>query len=81
MGYKHACGGSILTTVHILTAAHCCFFNHEPIDPYQYDIFAGDLDLEPPSANTVSRLVATITIHENYNTRRLDYDVAVMKVF
>lgn len=78
---KHYCGGSIITSQHILTAAHCCFNAAGFLLEVRYlTVVVGDLNLHNPVASTVSERVAAVTYHGDYNPPELHDDIAVMKV-
>lgn len=81
MHKRHYCGGSIITSEHILTAAHCCFGGDGiPINPEFYTVVVGDTNIYTNSTNTEERDVVSIKYHEDYNPVGFINDVAVMKV-
>lgn len=68
---SHRCGGSIITTNRILTAAHCTI----NISPSSLSIRAGSTD-----SQTGGELVAVTeyTNHQSYNPTTLENDISVM---
>ncbi|XP_075145816.1 chymotrypsin-2-like [Haematobia irritans] len=72
-GYKHYCGGSIISRHHILTAAHCCY----GFDPNRMIILAGMIDLRDPLAQRYQ--VDSYIIHPNY-VELSSSDIAIVKL-
>lgn len=73
----HSCGGAILNTDTILTAAHCLDFigeNH-PISVLSVRVGSSYLQRD----GSVYR-VAEAIIHEQYNSNNYDFDIALLKL-
>ncbi len=69
------CGGSIVSTDTVLTAAHCCDgFRASEIEVI-YDIH----DLSKPSGSETIG-VSQVKMHPSYNSRTIDYDVCTLKL-
>ena len=72
------CGGSILTILHILTAAHCTY--DSSIDsvkaPSSIQVLVGEHDISDSVADI--HTVSMITNHPKFNHDNADYDFSIM---
>ncbi|XP_052333642.1 tryptase-like [Oncorhynchus keta] len=74
--YRHVCGGSLINKVWVMSAAHC----FSSSDPNGWNISLGQQTLEGINPNEVSRTVAEIIIHPDYNDLTMDNDIALLRL-
>jgi len=75
-GFSFFCGGTILDSTTILTAAHCYY--GQDLTATNWFIAAGATHVQDAGAQT--SFVASITLHENYNPTTINNDVAILKL-
>jgi len=78
---RHICGGAILDSNSIVTAAHCCFdSNNKVISANYLTVVVGDLNLFRNMSTTVVRNVQYVFTHEDYSSKTIANDIAIMRI-
>lgn len=61
------CGGTVIDRLHVLTSAQCVLNgNYELVNPFWFEITAGDTHMLRQTVNREVRRVDRIFVHQNY---------------
>ncbi|XP_040092700.1 ovochymase-1-like [Oryx dammah] len=74
---NHQCGGAIINSIWILTAAHCVQSKNNPLF---WTIVAGDHDRTLKESTEQVRRAKHIVIHEDFDTVSYDSDIALIQL-
>ncbi|XP_077967718.1 trypsin-like [Styela clava] len=74
---KHICGGTLINSKWIVTAAHCIAF---PNEPERYKVILGEHNITTFSGNQRMSNIASIRRHKKFNAVNYDHDIALLKL-
>ncbi|XP_062140509.1 serine protease 1 [Drosophila sulfurigaster albostrigata] len=79
-GDNHFCGGAIISTRSILTAAHCLFINGAKLRPSRVKIVAGTPRRLVKTGNTQELNVDKVRPHPKYSPSTLANDIGILRL-
>ncbi|XP_020288984.1 trypsin II-P29-like isoform X2 [Pseudomyrmex gracilis] len=77
---NHFCGGSIISTNLVLTAAHCMYSRGAVIQPWSIIVVGGVIKLEENVSTKQEKGVDSIRIHPDFDITTLYNDVAILRL-
>lgn len=76
----YKCGGTLINSNTILTAAHCVYENGLRINAERVLVKLGKYTLSVNAPDTRESKAQSINVHQNYSTMNLGHDIALIRL-
>ncbi|XP_050356447.1 CUB and peptidase domain-containing protein 2-like [Nymphalis io] len=80
LSVQYICGGTLISKLLILTAAHCVTINEIPVNPERLGIVLGKTSLLTNEVTSQERKVYQVIAHDDFKKINLDNDIALLKL-
>ncbi|XP_050356446.1 CUB and peptidase domain-containing protein 2-like [Nymphalis io] len=80
LSVQYICGGTLISKLLILTAAHCVTINAVPVNHESLGVVLGKTSLITNEITSQERKVYQVIVHDEFEKKTLDNDIALMKL-
>ncbi|XP_046972750.1 CUB and peptidase domain-containing protein 2-like isoform X2 [Vanessa cardui] len=80
LSLQYICGGSLISKLLILTAAHCVTINEAPVNHESLGVVLGKTSLLTNEITSQERKVYQVIVHDDFKKKTLDNDIALLKL-
>ncbi|XP_047539417.1 CUB and peptidase domain-containing protein 2-like [Vanessa atalanta] len=80
LSMQYICGGTLISKLLVLTAAHCVTINAEPVNHESLGVVFGKTSLLTNEISSQERKVYRVIVHDDFKKKTLDNDIALLKL-
>ncbi|XP_026492026.2 CUB and peptidase domain-containing protein 2-like isoform X3 [Vanessa tameamea] len=80
LSVQYICGGSLISKLLVLTAAHCVTINEVPVNHESLGVVLGKTSLLTNEITSQERKVYQVIVHDDFKKKALDNDIALLKL-